>query len=131
MSQENVEVVRRVYAAMNAGDPSVVIELAAPDMEWVPDRRVGEGPIRGRDNVIRFFTDRASAFGEFAHEIERAWEQDEQVLVFLLVTGKGATSDAGFEIRIAHLWTLRDGVLARGQGFGDRSEALKAAGLRG
>ncbi len=32
MSQENVEIVRRVYAAMNAGDLSVVIELAAPDM---------------------------------------------------------------------------------------------------
>jgi ketosteroid isomerase-like protein len=130
MSGKNVEIVRRVYAAMNAGDLSGVIELATPDMEWVPDPRVGEGPVRGRENVIKFFTDRASMFGEFTHEIERAWEQDEQVLVFLLVTGTGATSDAGFEIHIAHLWTLRDGVLARGQGFGDRSEALEATGLR-
>jgi ketosteroid isomerase-like protein len=131
MSEQSVEVIRRIYAAMRAGDPSGVSELADADFEWIPDRRVGEGPIRGRDKVIEFFTDRASMFDQLDVEIEQAWETNDKVLVFLRVTGSGAASGAGFEIRIAHLWTLREGILVRGEGFGDRDEALKAAGLSG
>ena len=47
----------------------------------------------------------------------------------LRVSGRGQASGAGFEIRVAHLWTLRDGVAIRGEGFGNRAEALKAAGI--
>jgi SnoaL-like domain len=64
MSQENVEIVRRLYRAMNAWDREAFAELADPDSEWIPDSRVGEGPVRGRENVIRFFTDRAEMFNE-------------------------------------------------------------------
>jgi hypothetical protein len=49
MSQENVEVVRRVYDAMNTRDPTAGAELMHADAEWIPDSRVGVGPIRGRD----------------------------------------------------------------------------------
>ena len=31
--------------------------------------------------------------------------------------------------QIGDLWTLRDGKVVRGQGFGEREKALKAAGL--
>jgi ketosteroid isomerase-like protein len=58
MSQENVEVVRAAYAAIDARDFRRVNELARSDIEWIPDRRVGAEPIRGRDKVIEFFTDR-------------------------------------------------------------------------
>ena len=69
-------------------------------------------------------------FGELHAETGRFWEKDDSVLVFLRVTGRGATSGAEFEIRIGHLWTVRDGVVVRGEGYGDRDEALEAAGLR-
>jgi uncharacterized protein len=124
-----LETVERAYAALNAGDPTPVSELLHPDAEWVPDSRVGESAIRGRDNVIGFFMDRAEMFGELQFEVERCWEQGDLVLVFLRVAGSGQASGAGFEIRIAHLWTLRDGIAVRGEGFGDRAEALKAAGV--
>ena len=51
------------------------------------------------------------------------------MLVFVRVSGSGAGSGPGFDIRIAHLWTLSDGVVVRGEGYGDRDEALEAAGL--
>ena len=129
MSQENVEVVRAVYAAMNARDVRRANELMHSDAEWIPDHRVGEGPIRGRDEVVEFFTETASMFREIDIEIERIWDMDDQVLVFLRMSGSGSASGAGFEIRIANLWTLRDGKLVRGQGFASRDEALEAAGL--
>jgi ketosteroid isomerase-like protein len=52
MSEQNVEIVRRLCRAMDARDLEAVIELAHPDVEWVPDGSVGEGPVRGRKNVV-------------------------------------------------------------------------------
>jgi ketosteroid isomerase-like protein len=51
MSKENVEVIRRLYRAMDARDVEAVTELSDPAVEWVPDSRVGEGPVSGREQV--------------------------------------------------------------------------------
>jgi uncharacterized protein len=129
VSEDNVELARKAYDRLGGGAVELLTEFAHPDVEWVPDRRVGEGSIRGRDRVIEFFTDRTSMFGDLEYEVERAWDLGDQVLVFLRVRGSGSASGASFDIRIAHLWTMRDEKLVRGQGFGDREEALRAAGL--
>ncbi|MET0127097.1 MAG: nuclear transport factor 2 family protein [Solirubrobacterales bacterium] len=129
MSQENVEVVRRLYEAMLSQDLEAAAALTHPEAEWISDHRVGDAPVRGRENVIRFFTDRAEMFDDLRIEIERVSETGERVLVFLRLTGTGRASGAAFEIRIAHLWTLRGGVVVRGEGYGDRGEALEVAGL--
>jgi ketosteroid isomerase-like protein len=129
MSEENVEIVRRAYRAMDAADLGTIAELVHPDAEWVPDARVGEAPVRGRESVTRFFADRAEMFEGVRTELERITDIGDQVLVFLRVTGHGRASGAGFDVRIAHLWTLSDGRLTRGEGYGSRDEALEAAGL--
>ena len=100
-----------------------------PDVEWVSDGRVGEGPIRGLEKVLGFFRDQSEVFDGLHFETERLWDRDDRVLAFIRPTGRGHASGAEFDIRIAHLWTLRDGVVVRGEGYGDRDEALEAAGL--
>ncbi len=129
MPQGNIETVRRLYRAMDARDAGAFTAVLHPDAEWLPDRRVGEGLIRGRENVVRFFSDRAEMLAEVRTETERISETDDKVLVFVRVTGSGEGSGAGFDIRIGHLWTVRDGLVIRGEGYGDRTEALEAAGL--
>jgi ketosteroid isomerase-like protein len=129
MSEEQLEAIRRLYRAMDARDIEAAGVLADPNMEWIPDQRVGEGPIRGREEVVRFFDERAEMFGEIETEIERLWDVGDKVLAFIHVTGSGLSSGAGFDIRIAHLWTFRDGVVVRGEGYGDRDQALEAAGV--
>lgn len=124
-----MEIVRRLYAAMDALDVEAIARLAHPDVEWVPDRRVGSGPVRGRENVIRFFADRAEMFAAMRTEIEQLWDAGDRVLAFLRVTGEGGASGVPFEIRIGHLWTIREGLVVRGEGYGDRDEALRAAGV--
>jgi ketosteroid isomerase-like protein len=116
MSEDDVEIVRRAYDAMRVRDLRTLIELSDPEVEWIPDRRVGEGPIRGRESVIEFHLDRAAMFGQIEVEFERWSEKDDKVLVFLHLTGSGAASGAGFDIRIAHLSTLRDGIMVQGKG---------------
>jgi len=129
MSQKKTEIVRALYEAMNDQDSGRVAELIHPEVEWVPDSRVGEGPIKGRESVIRFFMDRAEMFDEYHVEVERLWEKDDQVLAFIRVRGSGQGSGAQFDIRIGHLWIVHDEVGVRGEGYGDRGKALEAAGL--
>jgi ketosteroid isomerase-like protein len=129
MSRENVDVVRRLYWAVSERDLRAVEELAHAEAEWSPDRRLGMDPIRGRDAVLAFFTDRAAMFGDLWVEPERFWDAGDRVLVFVRVSGAGEASGAGFDIHIAHLWTLREGAVVRGEGYGDRDEGLRAAGL--
>jgi uncharacterized protein len=130
MPEENLELIRRLYRAMDARDVEAVAELCDPALEWIPDRRVGEGPARGRERVIRFFEDRAAMFGEIRTDIERLWDSGDNVLAFIRLRGVGQSSGAGFDVRIAHLWTISNGRVIRGEGYGDRDEARQAAGLR-
>jgi uncharacterized protein len=131
MSEENLEVIRRLYRALDAGDVEAASELCDPDLEWIPDERIGQEPARGREQVTRYFLDRTGMFGEISTEIERLWDSEDTVLAFVRVSGSGVSSGAGFETRIAHLWSLSDGRVVRGEGFGDRGEALEAAGISG
>jgi ketosteroid isomerase-like protein len=89
MSQQHVEIVRRLYRALNARDSVRAAELTHPDIEWIPDSRVGEGPVRGRDNVARFFVDRTAMFERLQTEVERCWDKDDQVLAFVRIGGRG------------------------------------------
>ena len=55
MSEENVELVRRAYAALTRGDRDTLHELAAP--EFVVDfsrRLVDPFVLRGRDEALAF-----------------------------------------------------------------------------
>jgi ketosteroid isomerase-like protein len=129
VAAEVEEKVRRLYRAMDSFDVETAESLLDPDAEWTPDPRTGQGPVRGRDQVVRFFTDLSEMFGSITTEIEGLWEREGQVLVFLHMTGRGGISGAGFDIRIAHLLTFEGGVVVRGRGFGDRDEARRAARL--
>lgn len=68
-------------------------------------------------------------FEKLEVEPERFLEAGERVLVDLRVSGRGRTSGAAFEIHIAHLWTISEGLVVCGEGFGDRDAAVEAAGL--
>ena len=129
MSEENVEIVRRLYGAMDARDFDTIAVLAHHDAEWIHDRRVGEGPVRGLENVIRFFADQDEMLAELRVEPERFWETGNRSSSSSTRPAGGRASDAPFDIRHAHLWTLQEGVVVRGEAFGDRDEALEAAGL--
>ena len=132
MSEENVEVVRRGYAAFNRGDIDDIVADVAPDFEYVPPAGVIPGVIgvyRGPDGFKQW----SGAFwGEFddAHiEVHEFVDAGDQVLATLTVRGRGKQSGAESSWTLWELWTVRDGRLVHGQGITSRDEALEAAGL--
>jgi len=131
MSQENVEVVRRVYDALDHSDWDAAFEAAEPDLELIPpDQSPVSARVRGVDEVRAWIADQQETVGNLAIDVEELIEADECIVALIRLRVRPRGTDADFELRIAHLWTLRDGKLTRCEVFPERENALEAAGLR-
>jgi ketosteroid isomerase-like protein len=135
MSQENIDVVRRVYAAAVRGDNEAAFELYAPDIEWdvtpSPAAQLGLEPVyHGHEGVRRFWRDYLSAFERLDFELEELIDAGDRVLAVVHERALGRHSGIAFDNPVFAVWTLRDGEIARMRVYLDRDEALEAAGLR-
>ena len=128
MSEENVEAVRESYQTPGALFATWA-ERMAPKIEFdftevYPDRPV----MRGIEELRRFREE--GPWAELSFEPERFVDvDDERVLVLVRVHARGTGSGVPVELRNAHEFTIRDGVLVRFKVYGDRDEALEAAGV--
>jgi hypothetical protein len=130
MSQENVEIVRAAIDSWNRGDWAGVVNDAADDFELVPPSQSPlSAPLRGVDEVRAWAADQQETVGDLSIEIEDLIESEESIVALIRLGIRPQGADAAFELRIAHLWTLRDGKLIRCEVFPERKQALKAAGL--
>jgi ketosteroid isomerase-like protein len=130
MSQENVEAVRRMWDAWQAGDVQTALSFYDPDVEWdgtnLPDGDVARGHEAILDHIRRW----AEQWDDWTVEVERIVDAgSEQVVLFMRERGR-SKSGLDMDERHAELYTCRDGKVIRRQGFSDPDQALKAAGLR-
>jgi ketosteroid isomerase-like protein len=130
MSQENVEVVRRLYQAYNAGDLAAFGALCHPDVimhhveEW-PE----PGPSVGRAAVLRMIEQLREAFeGDTLEPIAGFIEGTGCVITRDVWRGSGSGPEADFEF--TRVFTLRKGLITCIEIFWDHTEALEAVGLR-
>src|SRR5512134_2530777 len=123
MSQENVEIVRSIYAAHERGDFSSV-EWAHPETEFV----ISDGPSPGRwtglAGMAEAWRDFLRACEEYHTQVDEYRQLDgERILVLTHRAGRGKASgmDIG-EMRAkgASLFHLRDGKVIRLVFFWDR-----------
>ena len=130
MSQENVEIVRRIYDAGKRGDWDAGFRDAAPDFEVTFKAGPGAGTHRGREAVESVFRDAVSGFDFWIMEPVEFHESGDQVVVVVdnRLRPKGGTSGE-FEFRNGHVWTIREGAVLSMVGFETSEGALKAAGL--
>jgi ketosteroid isomerase-like protein len=135
MSQENVEIVKRVYEVLAQGVDEhalrslVAAGLASPDAELDLSTAYPDGPVVRMATLSEFFA--SLPWGNstrFEPESFRAVGSD-RVLVFIRAHGTGTGSGVEVEARGAHLITMRDGRVVRTESYTDRAKALAAAGL--
>jgi ketosteroid isomerase-like protein len=130
MSQENVEIVRAIYAALNRGDWDAGFRHVDPDFEVTFQRGPNAGTHRGRDSIRAVIEDQRAAFEAWTIEVERVSESGDQVIAVIRSHLRPEGTEAEFEIRNGHIWTLRDGVALSLRGYPNPEEALEAAGLQ-
>jgi ketosteroid isomerase-like protein len=132
MSQENVEIVGRIYEAFQSGDLDRVTQLVSPDIELRgTSGGLSEGSVaRGIAAVREMF----EGWDEEVWEEIRLSPQEfidagDQVVVLQHELRRGRGSGVEVESETAVLFELRDGRVIRMQGFMNPDEALAAAGL--
>jgi ketosteroid isomerase-like protein len=141
MSQENVEIVRKLYADWAQGnftragyfDPEVEFQWIWPSAgQWTAlAQRVAdaEGRVHGLEQLNAVWLDWLRTWDRFTVEAEEFVEVDDRVLVLYRRRARMRGTDSTIEQEGATLWTLRDGKLVQGLDFGERAKALEAAGL--
>jgi ketosteroid isomerase-like protein len=131
-TSDHVELVKRLYAAINRREPEAGFDLVHPGFEWrVPKQAIHSGTFRGREEVERAINQQLEVFEEFQITPEEFFERGDQLVVFVRQRGRGGASGAEVEIRIGHLWTIRAGKAVSLEIFPERRKALDAAGIRG
>ena len=129
MSEENVEVVRRVNAAFAARDLEGFVALHHPDVEVIMLRSAIEGPYRGHEGVRRMASE-AFQIADLQLRIDEVRDcGDNRVLV--LGHQHGTVGGVAFDHVLAEVFWIDAGKVRRAHSFPTVDEALAAAGLEG
>ena len=131
MSQENVEIVRRIYEdGLFHHKPDGVLALVAPDVEYVnPPEAVDPGVRRGTAEVARAFQNLSESFDSYRHELHELFDAGDSVVASVNFCTRSGGSENEVIQNEAHTWTLRGGRVVRFEWGRDLKAALKAAGL--
>ena len=132
MSQENVEIVRRIYAAVERGDRAAVLELYDPAVEMVwagsPFGQFLKHTVyHGHDGLRAFIRERAEDWPDWEDRLEEVVAVGDQVVS--LVGSRGLARGSGIEMARTHaaLWSFRDARVVRFVWFDSREDAIAAA----
>ena len=129
MSQENVELVRRMYDAFGSGDPDAALAYfdsgVVTDARHRIDGRVGHG----REELVAILAEWMGTWDEWREEVEEIRDAGDQVLVISTQRGRGKGSGAEWEGHFGMLYALADGKICRWTIYDDPDTALEAAGL--
>jgi ketosteroid isomerase-like protein len=129
MSEENVQIVRRLNEAVNRGDVATVIEVLDPGFEWW-DREDDPGATvhRGPAGFGQHFADLGTDV-ELRVQVKEYIDAGDYVVTPVRLHGRGKASGTPFEEYEVHVIRLRDGKVTELREFRTKAQALAAAGL--
>ncbi len=134
MSQENVEIVRRAWAAATSKPPdwSVVSALYHPDHVLVSDwGGVNNTAYRGASGFQESLAEQDGAWDEWRHELRDLIDAGgDSVVVEGRLVARGKHSAIPVDEPFGVLVTLQEGRIIRTRAFVSVQEALEAVGLR-
>ena len=131
MSQENVEVVRRMIELANARDIEGVTALMSSDVQCFPAANQPESEgFRGREAFAEYMEGWLQSFDQYTIEVTEYIELPESVVAVGRVTARGRESQAEVDDDDAWLYRFRDGSVVEYRECGTKPKALEAAGLR-
>ena len=130
MSQENVEMVERAIAAINARDIRGYLACCTDDVELRTPMAALGGVYQGAVGIERFFGDIEDAGPDFRIEVDGVQAiGGDRVLVVMRASSTGRVSGIPVTSDSNNIYDIIDGKISRIRIFLDRDEALKAVGL--
>jgi limonene-1,2-epoxide hydrolase len=131
MSQENVELVRRVFEnpPVQETDETELRSMFHPDVEFLPQRSGTEGAYRGIAGIEQFRADTEQVFEKFEVRYELLG-LGERILAWGKVDVRARGSGVEVDVPMGGVFEFRDGKIVRWEDFGSKEKALKAVGLK-
>ena len=131
MSPANVELVRRVYEGIARGDVVSVLAAYDPDVE-MDFSRSGPGALisgvyRGHDGLREANREWYELWEDLRFEDYELTDLGDQVLVSVMVRGRGRASGVDVEMPLHGVWTIAGGRVVRTVWFATRDAAQEAA----
>jgi len=129
VSDEHLEVVRRLAEAINTGD--VPPEILTDDFELKnATTAVTDATYHGYEGALQWRQDFFDVVDDAHYEItEVLAAQDDYVVIANHLAGRGSSSGVPVDLRWASVFWFREGKIARCAGFNSRRDALEAVGL--
>lgn len=130
MSQDNIEIVRRVYAAWARGDLPGPPALLDASIDYVnPPGAVEPGVRHGQAAFSRAVKKTLEGWEVWEMEPEEFRTFGDLVAVAVRYRGRGRGSGLEVQGRESALWTIREGKVIRYEWFHEPLDAFQAAGL--
>jgi ketosteroid isomerase-like protein len=125
-----ISALRGAYAAFNRGDIAAAVEPFDAQIEWSePAEFPGGGTYHGREEVKRYLAQSRAAWAEASSEPERFITSANRIVVFVHARVRPKDSKEWQDVRLADVYTIRNGKAIQMRAFADRQEALRWAGV--
>ena len=134
MSQQNVEIVRATYSAINTGAIEAASDLYAPDVELRDLQSAPDQPlsVTGAEALGEVWTTWMTAFDVLSADVKQYIDAGDAVIADAHWHGQGKASGVAIDNHQFDVFELLDGKIVRATlGYRSKAEALQAAGLRG
>jgi ketosteroid isomerase-like protein len=120
---------REAYAAFNRGDIDAAVAGLDPQIEWSePAEFPGGGAYHGREAVKGYLTQSRANWAEGASEPEQVIRSGDRIVVMVHARFRVKGSEAWQDVKLADVYTVRDGKIVAMRAFADRQEALRWVG---
>jgi ketosteroid isomerase-like protein len=122
-----VDVVKGGYDAMGRGDVGAFLGAMAEDIEWYEAEGMPYGGLhRGTDAIAQDVLGPLIAdIPNFAAVPEEYIASGDTVAAVAHYTGTGKETGQQLDLRVVHVWDVRDGQLARFRQFADTAKFLE------
>ena len=129
MSEENVEAFKRGAEAFNRRDLDAATEGLSPEVVFEPLAAAMEGDLSAPEGVRTFMAGLLDLFEVFELRYTDVRDLGDRVLALGTTRSVARGSGIEQEFTIAVVATYKDGLLTHWKDYGDKQQALEAAGL--
>ena len=129
MSDQNVEVVRRGFAAWEQGDLTAFLELMDPGVVCRRLPPLLSGTWHGPEGALELAAEWIEGFDHFSMLAEEYVDAGDQVIVRVAHRGTGSGSGVPVEARFWFVYTVSDGKVTGVDIYAGERQARDAAGL--
>jgi uncharacterized protein len=128
--EQAIIALRGAYAAFNRGDIAAAVEPLDPQIEWIePAEFPGGGTYHGQVGAKAYLTQSRESVAEVQSEPEQFIPAGDRIVVFVHARVRAHDSQQWQDVRLADVYTFRDGKAVSMRAFADRQEALRWAGI--